>query len=89
MTARLEARVSSKQKALFRKAAQLAGRSLTEFLIAAAEDAANRVLARNEIVELSARDREIFVDALLNPPAPGKPLKDAVNRYKRATAAHK
>jgi uncharacterized protein (DUF1778 family) len=31
---------------------------------------------------LSVRDREVFVSALLNPPAPGARLRKAARRYK-------
>jgi uncharacterized protein (DUF1778 family) len=35
-----------------------------------------------EIMELSDRDRKVFVSALLNPQAPGKRLKNAARHYK-------
>ena len=81
-TARLEARVSVDEKKLFQHAAALQGRSLTEFLVSCAHEAAKKTLQEHEIMALSARDRKAFVSALLKPPAPGKRLKKAAKRYK-------
>jgi uncharacterized protein (DUF1778 family) len=43
---RLEARISKAQKALFVRAATVQGRSLTDFLIASVQEAAERAFAR-------------------------------------------
>ena len=80
--ARLEARVSAKEKKLFLRAAALQGQSLTEFLVSAALDVAQKTVQEKEILDLSAKDRKIFVSALLKPPAPSKRLKEAAKRYK-------
>lgn len=81
-SARLEARVTEKQKDLFMQAAALQGRSLTDFLVASAQEAAAKTVREHEVVTLSGRDRELFVSALLNPPAPGNRLREAARRYK-------
>ena len=81
-TERLEARISKQQKALFVRAAELQGRSLTDFLIASAQDAATETVRAHDAMRLSERDRQAFVSALLNPPAPGKTLKQAAKRYR-------
>lgn len=80
-TARLEARVSADEKKLFQQAAALQGQSMTEFLVNSMYDAAKRTVQEHEMMELSARDRKAFVSALLKPPAPGKRLKKAAQRY--------
>jgi len=79
---RLEARISPAQKALFKKAAALEGRTLTDFVISCVAQAAKRVVQENEVIKLSERDREIFVKALLNPGAPNKALRKAAAWYK-------
>ena len=84
---RLEARVSKQQKQLFQKAADLEGRTLTDFMIQAIQDAARQTLERHEFVRLSARDRQVFVKALLHPPEPGKRLRAAAQRYKNLMRA--
>lgn len=80
--ARLEARVSVDEKKLFQHAAALQGRSLTEFLVSCAHDAAKRTVQEHEILKLSAGDRDAFVSALLKPPVPGKRLRKAARRYR-------
>lgn len=79
---RLEARVSKAQKNLFLRAASLQGRSLTDFLIASAQEAAERVLRAHDVLTLGERDRKSFVEALLAPAMPGKTLRKAAKRYK-------
>ena len=79
---RLEARISKTQKALFVRAATLQGRSLTDFMIASVQEAAERALRAHDVLTLSERDRKIFVEALVKPAAPGKALRQAVKHYK-------
>lgn len=81
-TARFEARITEEQKALFVRAAELTGRSLTDFVLAAAQETAARTLREHDAMTLSARDREAFVAALLDAPVPVPRLRKAVRRYK-------
>lgn len=81
--ARLEARITAEQKELLLEAAQMLGCSLTDFVVASAMEAARRMIADVEVMRLSQRDREAFVAALLNPPAPGDKLQASANRYKQ------
>jgi uncharacterized protein (DUF1778 family) len=82
---RLEARVSKAQKDLFLRAAALQGRSLTDFLVASAQEAALTTVRTHDVVRLSERDRAAFVSALLAPAAPAKTLQRAVKRYRERT----
>jgi uncharacterized protein (DUF1778 family) len=84
MAARLEARVTREQKEFIERAAELEGRSLTEFLVSSAHAAAKQVIREHEILTLSARDRAAFVDALLSPPAPNQRLRRAARRYRKS-----
>ncbi len=86
-TARLEARATAAQKALFQRAATLTGRSLTEFLISSAQEVALRTVREHELMTLSERDRKTFVGAVLQAPAPGRRLRQAAARYRKATGA--
>jgi uncharacterized protein (DUF1778 family) len=79
--ARLEARISSEQKRLFERAADLQGRSLTEFVIRSMQKAAQETIREHELMSLTARDTKAFVNALLKPPAPSARLKRAAERY--------
>ncbi len=79
---RLEARISKEQKELFQRAADLQGRTLTDFMIAALQEAAIKAIQEHEMMILSAQDRKVFVEALLNPPSPSAKLRAAAIRYK-------
>jgi uncharacterized protein (DUF1778 family) len=83
--ARFDTRLSREQKELFEYAASLGGfRTLTEFVIHSAQQEAQKIVEEHDRVIASNRDKEIFFDALMNPPAPNKALKNALNRHKDA-----
>ncbi len=79
--ARLEARLPASVYALLKRAAELKGRSITDFVVSAAQDAALRVIDEDGIIRLSAEDQLRFADALLNPPPPNAALKRAVRQH--------
>ncbi|HEX3912990.1 MAG TPA: DUF1778 domain-containing protein [Steroidobacteraceae bacterium] len=78
---RLEARISRDQKTLFQRAAELQGRTLTDFVIASAHDAAVRTIEEAQTIRLNAEDSRTFAEALLNPREPNARLKAAAERY--------
>ncbi len=80
-TARLEARISPETKALIQKAADLEGRTLTDFVIASVQTAACKVIEQHQTLKLSMEDSTAFVDAVLNPPPPNAALTSAAMRY--------
>ena len=82
-TARLEARLPVEVHALLKRAAQLQGRSITDFVVTAAHDAARRAIEENEIIRLSADDQRRFAEALLNPPEPNAALRRAAEAHRR------
>lgn len=49
----------------------------------AVQKAAKRAIQEHEMMILSVRDREVFVEALLNPPNPSDKLRSAAQRYKQ------
>ncbi len=81
--ARLEARISLEQKAVLQQAAALSGRSLSEFVVASAQEAAKRLIQEHETIRLSRSEQVAFVTALLNPPAPSKRLRQAAAAYRK------
>jgi uncharacterized protein (DUF1778 family) len=81
--ARLEARISAAQKARLQQAAALSGRTLSEFVVASAQEAANRVIQEHEAVRLSRAEQVAFVSALLKPPAPSARLRRAAAAYRK------
>lgn len=81
--ARLEARISVEQKAVLQRAATLSGRTLSEFVVASAQDAARRVIQEHETVRLSRAEQIAFVSALLKPPAANARLRQAAAAYRK------
>lgn len=79
-TARLEARLPACVHALLKRAAEIEGRSLTDFVVTAARDAACRTIEEAEILRLSAEDQRRIAEAILNPPAPAPALRRAFKR---------
>ena len=79
---RFDARLNEEQKVLIQKAADLQGRTMTDFVLHSAETAAERTIEERAIVVLSARETEAFVDAILHPAQPGPVLRAAARHYK-------
>lgn len=85
---RLEARVSSDQKDLFLRAAELQGRTLTDFVISSVHEAALRTLEDLQSVKLAADESRAFAESLLNPREPGPRLVAAARRYMASIVVH-
>lgn len=75
-TARLEARISTDLHALLKRAAELQGRTMTDFVVTACQDAAQRAIEQAEIIRLSLSDQTCFAQALMSPP----PMSPALER---------
>ena len=82
---RLETRVTADQKTLIERAAALQGRTVTDFVLASVQEAARRAIEDHQRLDLSVRDSEAFVQAMLNPQPVNDRLRDTVRRYRRAT----
>jgi len=80
MTARLEARLPTNVHKLLKRAAELQGRTLTDFVVAAAHEAACRTIEEAEIVRLSLDDQRRIARAIVKPPAPKPALRRAFQR---------
>ena len=79
---RLEARITLEQKRLIAHAAELSGTTVTEFVVASAQQAARDTIKEFEVLTLRDRARTVFVDAVLNPPPPNQAAQAAARRYK-------
>ena len=82
---RLETRLTAEQKNLIERAAALQGRTITDFVLTSVQDAARRTIEEHQQLELSVRDSEAFVEALLNPRPVNDRLRDTVRRYRAAS----
>lgn len=79
-TARLEARITPDLHARLKHAADLEGRTMTDFVITAVQEAANRAIAQAGLFQMSLADQQAFAEALCNPPAAAPALKRAFAR---------
>ena len=86
-TARLEARISVDLHTALKRAAELEGRTMTDFVVSAVQEAAQRAIEQAEIIRLSLADQECFAQALLSPPEPTKALQRAFERRRRLLGA--
>ena len=79
-TSRIEARIAPEVLLLVKRAAELQGRSVSDFVIVAAREAAQRTIEDSHLIRLSVEDQNRFANLLLNPPEPS----DAMKRGKEA-----
>ena len=80
---RLEARVTPAQKRLIERAAALRGTSITEFVVASAQQAATSAIREFDVLHLRDEAREVFINAVLHPPAPSDTARAAAERYRK------
>jgi uncharacterized protein (DUF1778 family) len=78
---RIEARIAPDALATVKRAAEIQGRSVSDFIVAAAQAEAARTIAEIQIIRLSLDDQKAVAEAILNPPPPNDVLR-------RAAAAH-
>jgi uncharacterized protein (DUF1778 family) len=83
-SARLEARISPDVLALLKRAAEIEGRSLTDFVVAAARQAAEKTIVQADVISLSHEDQLRFAQALIEPPPLAPALERAIARYQRS-----
>jgi uncharacterized protein (DUF1778 family) len=81
-TARLEARLPAHVHAMLKRAAEIQGRTLTDFVVAVSSEAARQTIEEAEIMRLSLEDQRLFADALLNPPDPNPALQRAFAKHR-------
>lgn len=79
--ARLEARISSQVHSTIKRAAEIQGRTVTDFVVHAALEAATKTIEDDQIIRLSIEGQKAFAEALLNPPEPNEALKKAFEKH--------
>lgn len=81
--ARLEARISADLHALLKRAADMQGRTMTDFVVAAVQQAAQQAIEQAEVIRVSLADQIGFANAYLAPPQPSPALKRAFARKRK------
>ena len=67
---------------LFAGPPEFKGRSLSDFVAAAAQEAAQKIVAQIEVIRVSREAQEQFVSLLLAPPPPTDALRRALERHR-------
>jgi uncharacterized protein (DUF1778 family) len=86
-TARIEARISPDALAVVKRAAEIQGRSVSDFVVAAAQEAAHRTIEETQIIRLSVEDQRALAEAILNPPPLAPAMERAIERYRKIVTA--
>jgi uncharacterized protein (DUF1778 family) len=79
---RFDVPLNEEQKTLIQRAADIEGRTMTDFVLRSAETAAGRTIEERGMLVMSAT--EAFVNAILNPADPGSVLRRAARHYKKS-----
>jgi uncharacterized protein (DUF1778 family) len=82
-TARIEARIAPDALAVIKRAAEIQGRSVSEFVVAAAQEAAHRTIEKTEIIRLSVAGQRAFAEAIISPRKPPVGLRKAFAHHRR------
>lgn len=83
---RLEARISPDTLNLVKRAAEIQGRSISDFVVSAAQEAAQKAIAETHIIRLSIEDQKALAESILNPREPTKTLRKAKIAHERLIA---
>lgn len=81
-SATLEKILPNKVLPCLKRAAEIQGQTLADFVVTAAEEAAHRAIEQTEIIRLSVEDQRQIAEAILNPPEPTDALKKAFRRHR-------
>jgi uncharacterized protein (DUF1778 family) len=86
-TGRIEARIAPDALRIVKRAAELQGHSVSDFVVAAAQEVAHRTIGEAQIIRLSVEDQQRFVEVLLKPPVLAPALKRAKKAHARLIAS--
>lgn len=83
---RIEIRISSYDKQIFQKAQKLSGdNSFSSFIVRIVKKQAEKIVAENNRIIASQRDRDIFFKAVFGDKTPNSNLIEAAKKYKSQT----
>lgn len=82
-TARLEARISPDLHSTIKRAAEIQGRTMTDFVVHALQSAASQAIEQAQQVRLTLEDQEAFANALIEPPQANAALERAFAKAKQ------
>jgi len=80
---RMELRVSSADKRVFKRAQKLSGdKSFSSFVVRIVKKEAEKIVAKEDRIIVSEKDRQLFFDAVFSNSKPNQNLAAAAKRYK-------
>ena len=84
-SARLETRIAPDTLQLAKRAAEIEGRSLSDYVATALDAAARRTIEETHIIRLAAEDQLRFAELMLDPPPPNAAMMRALAAHARLT----
>lgn len=84
---RMEQRTKPRVKTTIETAAALMGIDATAFVMSAAYECAQKTISVHEQTVLTSEDRDVFLAALDNPPAPSEVLREAFKLHSAKVVA--
>jgi uncharacterized protein (DUF1778 family) len=82
-TARVEARISPDALAVVKRAAEIQGRSVSEFIVDAAQQLAHKTIEETTVMRLSVEDQRLIMESILDPPEPTEALRRAFEAHRK------
>ena len=82
--ARLDIRLKPQAKEKIEQAAAVSHQSITDFVVTSLLRASEEALERQQLIQLSNRDRDLFLAALDTDVRPNRALRKAAERFKRS-----
>ena len=82
-TQRVQIRIAPAAKRVIERAAALQNTTVSGFVVNSALNAATDLIREHQRLVLDARDWDVFLGALLDPPEPNAALRDAVQVHAR------
>ncbi|MCX2680631.1 DUF1778 domain-containing protein [Galbibacter sp. EGI 63066] len=84
---RIELRVSSKDKRIFKRAQKLSGdKSFSSFIVRIVKKHAEEIVSKNDRIIATEKDRQVFFDAVFGNSKPNQNLVEAAKKYKSKTS---
>lgn len=81
--ARIEARIPIEIQQMIKQAANLEGRTLTDFMIKALSEAAKQTIEENQMVKLSMADQQRFVEIMRSSNQPTVAMQEAMKLHEK------
>ena len=82
--ARLDIRLNPQAKEKIEQAAVISHQSVTDFVVTSLLRASEEALERQQLIQLTNRDRDLFLTALEADVRPNRALRKAAARFKRS-----